>query len=177
MFGIQTGVAISILVKKHNTQGCRIYYSRRPEMETAENKLEYLAQSKLNTIEFESITPDKNNNWINLAVNDFDSLLPLVSKESKGLKNQGQSTTLLKTYSLGVGSARDDWVYDYSEKRLTNKVKFVCDIYESERKRWNNSNRSTAINNFVSREIKWTEELESHLKRGTNLTYSSEKIR
>jgi predicted helicase len=39
VFGIQTGVAISFLVKRHRTQGCRIFYARRPEFETAEDKL------------------------------------------------------------------------------------------------------------------------------------------
>ena len=124
MFGIQTGVAISILVKKHNTQGCRIYYSRRPEMETAENKLEYLAQSKLNTIEFESVTPDKNNNWINLAVNDFDSLLPIASKETKAAKTQTQENAIFKLFSLGLVTNRDEWMYDYAPKTLAKKAKF-----------------------------------------------------
>src|SRR3546814_6777172 len=38
VFGIQTGVAISFLVKKRGSRGARIFYTRRPEMETAEEK-------------------------------------------------------------------------------------------------------------------------------------------
>ena len=45
VFGIQTGVAISFMVKKAKDKGCRIFYVRRPEMETAEEKLASLQQS------------------------------------------------------------------------------------------------------------------------------------
>jgi predicted helicase len=36
VFGIQTGVAMTFLVRRTKTRGCRIYYARRPELETAE---------------------------------------------------------------------------------------------------------------------------------------------
>ena len=42
VFGIQTGVAISFFIKQHGAfgkKGCRVFYARRPEMETAEEKL------------------------------------------------------------------------------------------------------------------------------------------
>src|SRR5690606_32904296 len=43
VFGIQTGVAISFLVRKGRKGGGRIYYARRPEMDTADEKLAFLA--------------------------------------------------------------------------------------------------------------------------------------
>jgi predicted helicase len=40
VFGIQTGVAISFLVRRKSSDGqCRIFYARRPEMDTKEDKL------------------------------------------------------------------------------------------------------------------------------------------
>ena len=39
VFGIQTGVAICYLVRKKGVEGCTIRYVRRPEDETAEDKL------------------------------------------------------------------------------------------------------------------------------------------
>ena len=35
VFGIQTGVTISLLVKRKGQMGCRIFYARRPELDTA----------------------------------------------------------------------------------------------------------------------------------------------
>jgi len=50
VFGIQTGVAISFFVKRHGAvakkQGCRLFYARRPEMETAEEKLAWLGTAR-----------------------------------------------------------------------------------------------------------------------------------
>ena len=47
VFGIQTGVAISFLVRRAKQKGCRIFYARRPEMETAEEKLVRSSAAKL----------------------------------------------------------------------------------------------------------------------------------
>ncbi len=51
VFGIQTGVAISFMVKRarqgKHVEGCRIYYARRPELETADEKLEFLSSAKM----------------------------------------------------------------------------------------------------------------------------------
>jgi hypothetical protein len=49
VFGIQTGVAISFFVKRQGVsgkKGCRVFYARRPEMETAEEKLSWLAVAR-----------------------------------------------------------------------------------------------------------------------------------
>ncbi|MCJ7811941.1 hypothetical protein MUP95_01305 [bacterium] len=84
VFGIQTGVAIMFLVKKEKQENkCRIEYTALEDDWRKEAKLDWLHNHKFESIPFEKITPDKNNNWINLADNDFESLLPLVSKDVK----------------------------------------------------------------------------------------------
>jgi len=107
VFGIQTGVAISFLVKNKAKTGCKIRYLRRPEMETAHDKLSFLASSKLDNLALQAITPDKNHNWINLSDNDFDTLLPVVDKKTKESKSQAQEQALFKLYSLGINTNRD----------------------------------------------------------------------
>jgi predicted helicase len=79
VFGIQTGVAISLMVKREsNNLPCRILYTRRPELDTASQKLEFLSSTKLNQLDFEHIIPDKKYNWLNQSDNDFNQLLPLI---------------------------------------------------------------------------------------------------
>ena len=60
VFGIQTGVAISFMVKRHKQKGCKIFYARRPEFDTAEDKLTFFGQQRPRRIAFERIEPDKN---------------------------------------------------------------------------------------------------------------------
>lgn len=78
VFGIQTVVAISFLVKRHGAavkKGCRVFYARRPETETVEEKLAFLSNSRISETRFDEVCPDSRSNWINLTENDFESLL------------------------------------------------------------------------------------------------------
>ena len=173
VFGIQTGVAISFWVKKHKQKGCKIFYARRPEMETAADKLIWLSESELTGVPFEHVTPDDKGNWINLADNDFDSLLPLASKETKSAITAGKEKALFKLYSLGIVTNRDEWLYDTSESSLVAKIKFFAETYSKEMVRWSHSAKTVPINDFVDRTIKWTSELEAHLKRGTKIDFDT----
>ena len=108
VFGIQPGVSISFLVRRHRTQGCRIFYARRPEFETGEEKLAFLSNAKLETAGCEEIKPDVKNNWLNLTHNDFDSLLPLIDKNTKAAKSRQAERAMFKLFSRGVASQRDE---------------------------------------------------------------------
>jgi len=125
VFGIQTGVAISFLVKRARTTGSRISYTRRPQLETALEKLAFLGSAKFQTIKFEEITPDNHSNWINLSDNDFDTLIPIASKQTKATKKSFQESAIFKLFSLGVVTARDEWVYDDNSKQLEIKVRHL----------------------------------------------------
>ncbi|MCK5717355.1 MAG: N-6 DNA methylase, partial [Thiomargarita sp.] len=46
VFGIQTGVAISFLVKRQESTSCKIHYVRRPELEIASDKLDFLRSTE-----------------------------------------------------------------------------------------------------------------------------------
>jgi predicted helicase len=175
VFGIQTGVAISFMVRRAKQKGCRIFYARRPEMETAEGKLAFLSSAKVAEIAFDEIRPDPRSNWVNLTSNDYASLLPLASKEAKTARNALHEKVVFKLFSLGVVTSRDEWVYDESPKNLSKKVRHFVEVYTREQQRWQGSDKSERSNDFVSREIKWTSELEAHLLRGTVLSVKAER--
>lgn len=165
VFGIQTGVAISMWVKKKEESGKgKIYYARRPEFDTAEDKLAFLSAISLNDISFVEVRPDSKNNWINISDNDFDSLTPLISKDVKSGISQN---AVFKTFSRGVATQRDEWVYDFSEGQLQRRmVKFVASYQSSlEGKR--------DVDNI---KIKWDRELTKYLERGISKEYDKESI-
>ncbi|MFM5943770.1 MAG: DNA methyltransferase, partial [Dolichospermum sp.] len=101
---------------------CKIFYANLSGINTSKQKLEFLVISKFSEIRFEHITPDKNFNWINQSDNDFESLLPLVSKKPT-LDN-----SLFLLSCLGVLTNRDEWVYDYSNQNLVEKMLFFNKI-------------------------------------------------
>ena len=167
VFGIQTGVAISFLVRRHRAQGCRIFYSRRPEMETAEEKLAFLGNAKLETAEREEIKPDPKNNWVNQTHNDFDFLLPVIDKNTKAAKSKRSERAIFKLFSAGVKTQRDEWVYDLSPKALEAKMKFFVEQYERQ--------RITGKQQTKDR-IKWDRELDKYLNRGIEKHFNKEAI-
>ena len=124
VFGIQTGVAISFLVKRKGAKSCKVFYVRRPEMDTAEDKLAWLGSNKASSLAYERIAPDAKQNWVNLTENDWDSLLPVADKATKAAKAKGYDRAVFKLFSLGVVTARDEWVYDLSEENLRSKIDY-----------------------------------------------------
>ena len=82
----------------------------------------------------------------------------------------------LNCFSNGIISARDEWVHDFDLNELEKKVQLFVSTYESEVKRWHDSGGSHSVNDFVNRTIKWTSELEAHLKRKSGLSFDPSKI-
>ncbi len=156
VFGIQTGVTISFLVRRHRMQGCRIFYARRPEFETGEEKLAFLSNAKLETAGCEEIKPDSKNNWLNLTLNDFDSLVPVINKNTKVSTGKRTERAVFKLYSRGLASQRDEWVYDLSPKELEERMSFFVAGYES--------SRLATTEQFQS-VIKWDRELTRYRER------------
>lgn len=160
VFGIQTGVAISFMVKRAKQKGCRIFYARRPEMETAEEKLAFLHNARLREMDFEEVTPDAKHNWINLTSNDFDTLMPLASKETKVAKTAAKERAIFKLFSLGVVTNRDEWVYDERDSLLDEKVRFLIHEYNADIDRLEKDASSAP-----GEAIKWTRAVKADLQK------------
>jgi predicted helicase len=133
VFGIQTGVAISFMVKRATTtkdkRPARVYYVRRPEMETADEKLSFIASQPMRGLIFDEVQPDKTHNWVNLTSNDFETLMPLANKETKSATTPGKERAIFKIFSLGSSTNRDEWVIDFNEKALSTRMDWFSKKY------------------------------------------------
>ncbi|MBD3558741.1 N-6 DNA methylase, partial [Planktothrix sp. FACHB-1355] len=178
VFGIQAGVAISLMVRKKdsNSVPCKIFYTRRSEFETAEDKLKFLAGIKLDRVSFEHIIPDQNNNWINLAVNDFYSLLSLANKDTKRANSQNDDKAVFKLFSFGVSTNRDEWVYDLSSDLLSQKIVFMIQDYNQKIDLIIKNNTSNDLNLILSDIIKWSESLKSKVKTHKKAIFAQKHI-
>jgi predicted helicase len=169
VFGIQTGVAMVFLVKKKGHKGeAVIRYARRPEMETAEEKLSYISSTRgLAELSVETLQPDRNNDWLNASDNDWDTLLPLVSKSDKAGMGPRSGTAIFRLFSRGLGSYRDEWAYDIDASRLADKMRYFSSVYEQ-----------TRIDaGFTGRDsIKWDADLDRYRAAGIEKSFNSEAI-
>ncbi len=171
VFGIQTGVAISFWIKRKKADRrtkhtCRIYYTRRPEQETATDKLAWLASTPFPQVEFEHLIPDAKGNWINQADNDFEDLLPLCSKETKAATTPNKERALFKLYSLGVSTNRDEWLYDDHRETLAAKAALLVERYT---KQQNNAEFDLSI--------KWSRNLKRRFEQGRSEPFDKSRSR
>ncbi|MEP1209964.1 MAG: type ISP restriction/modification enzyme [Rhizobiaceae bacterium] len=129
VFGIQTGVCISFFVKKQlgrkQKPPANIFYARRPEMDTADDKLSFISTTSASSVHFEHIRPSIRGNWINHIVNEWEDLIPVGTKAEKSGKKGSKDRAIFQTYSTGIMSGRDDWVGDFNEKILKTKVQYM----------------------------------------------------
>jgi|CXWL01.1.fsa_nt_gi predicted helicase len=167
VFGIQTGVTISFLVRRQRMQGCRIFYARRPEFETGEEKLAFLSNAKLETAGYEEVKPDLKHNWLNITHNDFDSLLPLIDKGTKATKSKRSERAVFKLFSSGVKTQRDEWVYDFSSKVLETKMRYFVEQYERVRTTGKSQSKDS---------IKWDRELDKYRNRGIEKRFAIDAV-
>ena len=167
VFGIQTGVAVLFLIKSSFKQvkphPCKISYIGLDDYWRKEEKLKWFSEHKIENIEFDNITPDKNNNWLNMADNDWESLVPVCSKEVKAGKSK---EAIFELFSLGVVTARDEWVYDNNEMDLEKKVKFLIDTYNADVQKHFGKTNKADLKDVVDYSIKWSRAIKNDLSKG-----------
>jgi predicted helicase len=167
------GVAIAFFVKTKSTEKkCRIQYIHPCDIRaTRDEKLQFLALNPLRKIQFETIKPDAKNNWINLTDNDFDTLLPLASKDTKAAKTASKEQAIFKLYSLGVVTARDEWVYGDDLVEVKRKVSCLIDAYNADLKKLGAARNSDKLNDLLDYSIKWTRAVKNDLRKGKKYQY------
>jgi predicted helicase len=170
IFGVSAavGIAMMFLVKKMSSEKelCRINYVHPCDIRATRNeKIEWLKTYSFDKIAFDHIIPDKNSNWINLSDNDFESLTSLIDKDVKSGKNEN---AVFRTFSLGIASHRDEWVYEFSKEVLIKKISFFCDVY---------TNTVFNIDYPNKKTIAWDRELDNYRRRHIEKKLEKDKIR
>ena len=191
VFGIQVGVSINIFVKSSRHSPCAVTTEGVSRMlyneETAElNKARTFAfldeNQHIGNIEWQELTPDKRHTWLTADLRtDFDTFIPMGSKEAKA--GQGKTEgTLFKTYSLGVSTNRDAWVYNFNTASLTENIQRMIKFYNAQTLEWVGTKNNTGVNldDFVDsdpQKISWSEGLKRKLKAGQLAEFAESKLR
>ena len=171
--GSRTPVAITILVKNKNKQNKKadIKYYDIGDYLTKEQKLNKIFNLKsIKNIEdknlFVSITPDKNNDWINQTNKEFDKYIS-INKNDVDFKNYLFSIT-----SSGFASARDSYAINFSKSKLINITRNMTKKFNSLIDQKINYNKI----NFKDKDIKWDSTLEAQFRRKQKYRFDEKKI-
>ncbi|WP_187935006.1 DEAD/DEAH box helicase [Helicobacter pylori] len=131
--GSRAMIAIIFFVKDTSVKNSTIHYYDIGDYLKREAKLNLLAGfENLESVPFKEITPNDKGDWINQRNDGFEKLIPL--KRDKKLKIVD---TIFDLNSNGVASGRDPWVYNFSQKILTQSVQKCIDTYNADLKRFN----------------------------------------
>ncbi|NWJ98681.1 MAG: N-6 DNA methylase [Chloroflexi bacterium] len=181
VFGIQVGVTMTLLVRNQQHSTPELYYARLDEIWTKEQKLNHLTKLKDYTdVEWQLLMPDDRNTWLREGLqDDFKDLLPIGSKETKAVSGLN-SESIFKTFCMGILTSRDSWVYDFNRETLVEKIKRFIETFNGEIDRYKRAGEPSDIDNFVlydDKQIKWSRDLKSDLKRKRYAQFDQSKIR
>ncbi len=174
---IRVGVAIYFLIKKKSKTGCQIHYNEADDYLDAEEKKDYLRERKLKDLPFNHLHPDSRNNWLNKPTNNWDDLIPVATKDFKRGLVITEQQPIFKLYSLGVVTARDEWVFDFRFDALKKKVSFFIETYNRSVSAFCNKSIANDINDgILGVEIKWTRAVKNDLQNGRHYQYDENNI-
>ena len=184
VFGLaaMVGITVTFFVKSYQHQDHKIYYSEVDWKATRQEKFNLIEDSaSVRGIKWKELAPDKNHTWLTEGLHaEFETFIPMGSKQAKA-RNPREENVIFQIYSLGVGTNRDAWVYNFSRKALTANMNRMIDTYSEQVFRWERRrDRNANVDDFVvhdKKKIKWTDRLKQDLKRGTTLDFSHEKVR
>ncbi|GAA7094076.1 DEAD/DEAH box helicase [Helicobacter pylori] len=187
--GSRATIAVIFFVKDTSVKNSAIHYYDIGDYLKREEKLNLLANfENLDSVPFEKITPNNKGDWINQREDAFDKLIPL--KRDKKLQNP----SVFDINSNGVVSGRDPWVYNFSQKILTQSVQKCIDTYNADLERFNarfreafkqrtkGVKKADLYKHLNDREITtdktkiaWTRSLKNHLLKNQKLQESSQE--
>ncbi|WP_421853122.1 DEAD/DEAH box helicase [Novosphingobium sp.] len=168
--GSMTGSAISILVKnpKAKSSGNIHFFDIGDDLTTQEKLRSIQRYSDISGIEREglwrAIAPDSHNDWIDQRAADFEDYIKIGGKRDKS------ESRLFESYSMGVKSNRDSWVYNFSDMGLNLSVKSMILEYNLAMESFAGRDISEIEAGIVRDEskIKWTTDIVSALQKGRN---------
>ena len=183
VFGIQVGVSINLFVKRRDraATAVKIFYSCVDEDWRKEEKYRYLDEKgHCGNVAWEEIAPDEHHTWFTeeLQNREFAAFLPLGSKEARAGKSK--ETVIFQTYSSGVNTGRDAWVYSFNRDALAANIQRMIGTYNAEVDRWGRTDRKAKVDDFVeydNAKIKWSSTLKNKLQGEKIAEFAPQKMR
>ncbi|GGX32878.1 DNA damage-inducible protein [Pigmentiphaga litoralis] len=181
--GSRAPIAISLLVKNPQTaEHGRIHFHDIGDYLSREDKLEKIEAfaSVASISDWQVITPDDHGDWLKKRDDGFAKFAAI------GDKDHPLALRIFDSYSRGIASARDAWVYNSSRQTVESKMSGMIDFYNSEVDRFNLAHpgldkkaRETKIDEFIDADpeiISWNRSLKQELTKGRKFSYEATSI-
>ena len=170
--GSRATVAVTFLVKDPAHEGPAVlHYRDIGDYLSREGKLRIVEESQIDTLEWETITPNAQGDWINQRDPNYESWQSI---------GEGQAP-IFASYTAGVQTNRDAWVYNFSLPGLRDSAQRLIETYNEERERVHRTRAAdlkagAKVRDLVTNDetrIKWTSGLYSDLAKNRAITYDA----
>jgi predicted helicase len=166
--GSRATVAISILIRTR-AGSATIRYSDVGDYLTREQKLAVLG-TKLDAMEWQTITPNVAGDWVNQRRDDFDTFAPLGDKS-------GAFTAVLDLFSLGVATGKDAWCWNYSRWSVEANVDRMIAVYNEHADRAHSkTGRPDSWIDLDPTRISWTRALKASVAKGRKIDFDPTRV-
>ena len=120
--GSRNTVAITIGIKDPTKSGFQLHYRDIGDYLTADEKLNIVDTSTIDTVDWQPITPNSHGDWLNQRSDEFATWPVLGEKK-------GTAGTFFRLFSRGLETARDAWAYSYSDNKLQGQAERLMENY------------------------------------------------
>lgn len=161
--GSRATIVISLLVKNPDRPSSgTIHYRDIGDYLTRDDKLGLLEQYRdSDGVPWQQITPNDHGDWINQRNDAFKTFTAIGDRKAP-------ESAIFRSFSAGLQTNRDAWVYNSSEPALRGNVTRMIDAYNAELDRWQHAGRPQPAENFIDtnpERISWTSSLLARFKR------------
>ncbi len=174
--GSRTPISITILVKHPNkptNEKAKIYYRDIGDYLSREDKLDIIKKmGDINNPQmlWKEITPNEHGDWINHR-NEMFRLFTPIEPDKKFAKGQ---QSFFETYSLGIASARDSWVYNFSKDYILRKMQDTVKYYNEQRLIISKGLQQDVC--YDSTKISWNDSLIANCKKNKEILINKDSI-
>ena len=186
VFGIQVGVSIALFVRHKQKEPKRrqavIRYAAVGEDWRKERKWKWLEEKQnIGGVKWRKLAPDERHTWLHDEESaGFAKFMPIGSREAKATDSL-DAHAIFATYSRGITSSRDEWVFDFDAGKLAGKAQRLIENYDSEVGRYRRrKDKEVRVDDFISKDpsfVKWTDRLKDALAEGKELVFDKALLR
>ncbi|WP_232466206.1 type ISP restriction/modification enzyme [Diaminobutyricimonas sp. LJ205] len=172
--GSRATVAISLLVKNPDAgKHGRLYYRDIGDYLTRSEKLALIAEyAGVSGVPWERLNPNESGDWVNQRNETFSAFTPIGDKESP-------RNAVLSSYSGGLKTNRDSWVYGSSKVQVEANVRRMIAFYNSQVDAFANAPSAPVddVIEFDATKISWNRADKLRLSRGVRYRSRGDAVR
>lgn len=185
--GSRTPIAITLLVKKPNKAVAEpaetkatIHYHDIGDYLSREEKLKIVNNfHSVDNMKWKTLKPNEHGDWLNQRNDVFETYIPMAPEKKFDVESQ----SFFNTYAIGVATNRDAWVYNFSEKGLTENMERTIEFYNEQTAAFlkaKEKNKNLKVEDFIDTnptQISWTVNLKKDFKKRLKHNFNKEEIK